>query len=94
MTNFTKEKMDLFKYYLTHYNENDMIGFCKIALNKYRFENYRMNENNIQQDDMIIVDNNKRDFIKSIISQNSCSKEEFKKVFGMLSIDDIYTIGI
>jgi hypothetical protein len=95
MSNFSKEKMDLYTYYLSHYNTTDMLNFCKIALNKHRFENYRMTGSaDIHQDDMIVNDNNIRDYIQNIIIQNYCSDEDFKTVFGMLSVDDIYYIGI
>jgi hypothetical protein len=48
----------------------------------------------IHPNDMIINNNNARDYIQNIIIQNHCSEEEFKTVFGMLSVDDIYYIGI
>ena len=95
MSEFNKEKMDLYTYYLSHYNANDMLNFCRIAFNKHSFENYRMTDNEeIHPNDMIINDNNARDYIQNIIIQNHCSEEEFKTVFGMLSVDDIYYIGI
>lgn len=94
MQNFDKEKMDLYTYYLSHYNTDDMLGFCKIALNKHRMENYSMNDNDIIPSDMIVNNNNVRHFISEIVNQNSCSEKEFEKVFGLLTVDQIYTIGI
>lgn len=94
MSQFNKEKMDLYTYYLSHYNTNDMLGFCRIALNKHHFENYRMTDSNVHPNDMIVNDNNVRDYLQNIVDQGYCSDEEFKTVFGMLSVDDIYYIGI
>ena len=88
-----QEKRELLKDYLTEYNDNDRLGFINIARKKYRFENYRMSDNNINPNDMIVSQPNICEMMDAILTKNFCSIEDFKNVFNELTLEQIYTIG-
>ena len=79
--------------YLAAYNDNDRLEWCKIALKKYKFENYKLGDNNINPHDYIITDSDFRDYIIQIVNKEKCSIDEFKHIFSQLSIDNINYIG-
>ena len=90
MTPTSKE--DLCKEYLDNYNDINRFDFCKLVLSKYRFENYKLSEHNIKKNDYIIQDDIRFN-IQQIINKEECSEDDFKKIFNMLSIEQITYIG-
>jgi hypothetical protein len=87
------EKLSMFNEYNKNYDAHHRIGFCNIALKKYKWEKYQISDNNIKQEDMIIQDNDTRQYIQSIINNNSCTVDEFRDIFTLLTIDQINYIG-
>lgn len=88
-------KEETLNYYLENYTPENRLGFCTLALRKYRFEKYslRVNNDDIAFEDRIVQNNDTREYLSNITNNNSCSVDEFKKVFGMLSLDQINYIG-
>lgn len=88
------EKEQVMKQYIDNYNHIDRVDFCKIALNKYRFEKYNLNEHNIQDDDFIITRNCYiYDCMKYCVEHNECDPEMFKNILTHLSLKQLYYIG-
>lgn len=90
-----ESKEETLAYYLENYTPENRIGFCKLALSKYHFEKYslRVKENDIAFEDRIVQDNETREHLHNIINNGSCSVDEFKTVFNMLTLDQITYIG-
>jgi hypothetical protein len=101
------EKELLLDQYIKGYTPENRLGFIKLVLTKYKlsdnnikFEdlivqdtNIRNIANNIKFEDLIVQDTNIRNIANNIIKQKSCTPDNFKKVFNMLNIDQIYYIG-
>ena len=80
--------------YIKHYDTNEKrVGYCKFALKKYKFENYKLSDNNIIPEDNIIQDQNLINDINNIINNNECNVNDFKNVLNSLSHDQLYYIG-
>jgi hypothetical protein len=69
------------------------MGFCSLALRKYRFENYKLSDNDIKFEDRIVQDNDVRSQLEKIVEQDECSVDDFKSVFNSLTVDQITYIG-
>lgn len=87
------ERVNLLNDYLTQYTPENRMGFMRLVLNKYRFENYKLSDNNIQFEDMIVQDNNVRNTVENILNSGQCTEDDFANVFNMLELDQIYYIG-
>lgn len=87
------ERVNLLNDYLTQYTPENRMGFMRLVLNKYLFENYKLSDNNIQFEDMIVQDNNVRNTVENILNSGECSEDDFANVFNMLELDQIYYIG-
>ena len=88
------EKSELIQLYLNNYTESDRLGFCKIAQNKYKFQNYKLSDNNVQEEDYIVdKDSNTGVYINSAIEKQECSKELFRVILNNLTLDQLYYIG-
>lgn len=92
-SNMSTEHINELNHYLEEYTPENRLGFMRIALNKYRFENHKLSSNDIPFEDMIVQNNMLRSEMESILNQGSCSEEEFTNVFSKLSLDQIYYIG-
>ena len=75
------------------YTDSNRLGFCKLALRKYKFEKYKLNEHNIKPEDHIVQDNNIRSQLLEIVEKGECSVDDFKMVFDNLTVDQINYIG-
>ena len=82
------EKELLLDQYIKGYTPENRLGFIKLVLTKYK-----LSDNNIKFEDLIVQDTNIRNIANNIIKQKSCTPDNFKKVFNMLNIDQIYYIG-
>lgn len=91
----SQEKINLLNQYIEGYTPQNRIEFCKLALNKFRFEKYKLGNKHefIATEDRIVNDTNTRQNIQNIIDKNECSIDDFKSVFNMLTIDQIHYIG-
>ena len=87
------ERVNLLNDYLAEYTPENRMGFMKLVLKKYSFENYKLRDNDIKFEDMIIQDQNIRKNVQNIINSGSCSVDQFKDVFNKLTLDQIYYIG-
>ena len=89
------ERTNLLTSYLTEYTPENRMGFMNLVLNKYRFEKYKLsvNDHDIKFEDLIVQDQTIRDNAQMIIDSGSCSKDQFKEVFNMLTVDQINYIG-
>lgn len=87
------EKLQTFNEYKNQYTEEDRVSFCNIALKKFKFENYKLSDNNINDIDLIVTDQNTRKFMENIIQKNTCSENEFNELFKQLSMEQINYIG-
>jgi hypothetical protein len=90
---FSQEKQDLYDSYINNYTPENRLAFCQLALKKYRFEKYKLSENEINNDDLIVQDNYTRNCLHNIINYGECSVEDFYHIFDKLSIDQINYIG-
>ena len=90
----SQEKTTLLQLYLDKYTPEYRFGFCVLALNKYRFENYPIINNvEITPEDYIVNDSNVRNQIISVIKKEECTEDDFKNIFNILSMDQINYIG-
>ena len=87
------EKTILLNQYLNGYTPENRLGFCSLALRKYRFENYKLSDNDIKFEDRIVQDNDVRSKLEKIVEQGECSVDDFKSVFNSLTVDQITYIG-
>ena len=87
------EKLQTFNEYKNEYTEKDRVSFCNIALEKFKFEKYKLSDNNINDIDLIVTDQNTRKFMETIIQKNTCSENEFNELFKQLSMEQINYIG-
>lgn len=92
-SNMSTEHMNKLTRYLEQYTPQNRLGFMRVALNKYRFENHKLSSNDIPFEDMIVQNNMLRSEMESILNQGSCSEDEFTSVFSKLTLDQIYYIG-
>jgi hypothetical protein len=94
--NFTKQ--ELLQHYLNLYNDQSRLNFVKLALKKYRFENYKISNNNAEQiinnNDYIINNYHVRNILNNIVEKNYCSVSDFVNIFNNLTIEQISYIGI
>lgn len=86
-------KMNLLNDYLNGYNAENRLAFCKLALRKFRFENYKLSDNVIHEEDLIVGDSDTRSSIGTIINNGYCSVDDFKNVFNLLTEEEIVYIG-
>ena len=97
MDNRTVEKNNLINDYLTNYDEGNMIGFCNIALNKYRFEKYKirnLNRDKIDEDDYIVNRNHPVfNLMTQRVDEESCTPDQFRNILENLEIEQLYYIG-
>ena len=97
MNNQTIEKQNLINEYLDNYEENDMINFCQVAINKYRFEKYKiknLNRQNIDIEDYIIDrDSEAYNLMLNIINNQRCNQEDFANILELLDYEQIIYIG-
>lgn len=87
------EKELLLDHYIKNYTPQNRFGFIKLVLTKHHFERYKLSDNNIKFEDLIVQDINIRNIAQNIIDQKSCTSDNFKKVFNMLNLEQIYYIG-
>jgi hypothetical protein len=87
------ERENLLTEYLTEYSPVNRMNFINQVLNKYIFERYKLRDNNIKFEDMIITDNHIRNIALQISNNGECSEEDFINVFNMLEIEQIEYIG-
>jgi len=92
-TSTSLEKSNLFEKYIAEYTDKNKYRFCEIALNKFRFENYKMSDRNIKDKDYIIQNKTLREYIQAVIDTKKCEKNQFKYIFDNLNLDQIYYIG-
>ncbi len=86
-------KMNLLNDYLNGYTAENRLAFCEMSLRKYRFENYKLSDNYIHEEDLIVGDSDTRSSIESIINKGECSVDDFKNVFNLLTEEQIVYIG-
>ena len=80
--------------YIDYFNTDaKRIEYCVFALSKYKFENYKLTDNNINPNDRVIQNNNVINMITSIINSNECDEDTFKKVLNSLSPEELCYIG-
>lgn len=80
--------------YIEYYDSDEKrIDYCKFALGKYRFENYKLTDTNINPADHIIQDENIINRMCQIINNKECNVNEFKHVLNSLSPEELSYIG-
>ena len=87
------ERENLLNDYLTEYTPENRMEFMKLVLKKYHFENYKISDNDIKYEDMIIQDKTIKNNVQEIINSGSCSIDQFKNIFNKLTLEQIYYIG-
>lgn len=80
--------------YIQHYNTDEKrVDYCKFALDKYRFEKYKLTDTNINPNDRIIQDVDVINKMCQIINNKECSVDDFKHVLNSLSPEELCYIG-
>ena len=77
-----------------NYNANLRVAICELILRKHRFERYRMNDNNIQEQDLIVRDNHIRTICQNRVNENVCSQEQLFGIMNRLSVEQMEYIGV
>ena len=89
------EKQKLLNHYITTYTPENRFSFIELCIKKYKFEKYsmRVNLNDVDNKDFIVLDNELRKYIKSVIKSGICSEDNFTHIFNKLEIEQINYIG-
>lgn len=78
------QETQLLQKYLSTYTDDNRYQFVQLALNKKMFPNL---------DEEYIKDIDIRQDLQSIINKNVCTEEDFKRIFNLLTEDQIFYIG-
>ena len=80
--------------YVEYYNTDEKrVNYCKFALDKYKFEKYKLTDTNINPDDHIIQNKDIINKMCKIINDDVCSIDDFKNVLNSLSPEELCYIG-
>ena len=79
---------------LTGKTNEDRVSLCEFYLNKHRFENYSLKDNNIKECDYILRDESARKLCDICINSNRSTEDDIRFIIGKMSYDDLVYMGI
>jgi hypothetical protein len=91
---FNTDKSEYIKELLNLYDDKARLSYCKLAMCKYRFENYGMSDFNIADTDYVVQNKEVANLLNQCILNKSCSKSELENILQMIPYKDLIYIGI
>ena len=78
---------------LTNYTPEDRLSMCRLILTKYRFENYKLSDTEISEDDYIVKDPEVRNMCTICVNSGVCSSEQLSPILNKLTWEQAEYIG-